>query len=356
MKETRVIAEIGVNHNGDLGMAKELIRVAASAGCDFVKFQTFDPKKLVKSDVKTAKYQQANAGYISQKSMLQSLAIPPDWYKELIALSESLGVGFSSTGFDRDSVSFLTDLGVPFLKVPSGEITNGPLLLHIARQGLPILLSTGMSTITEIQMALGVIFWGLTQDQKPTNIDEVQQHWASAGPAGHETLAPLVTVLQCTSQYPTPPDAANLKCLSTIRSEFNLPVGFSDHTEGIIAPVIATALGATIVEKHITLDRQLPGPDHRASIEPIELNEMIKAIHQTHQMLGSGTKQPTAVELEQRDIIRQSLIASSDLNAGHTLSEADIETTRISGGRSAMFAWDLTGTSTKKTYKSGELL
>lgn len=356
MKRTQVIAEIGVNHNGDLGMARELIHVAASAGCDFVKFQTFDPQKLVKSDVKTAKYQQANTGDISQKSMLQSLTIPLDWYQELVALSESLGVGFSSTGFDRDSVSFLTDLGVPFLKVPSGEITNGPLLLHIARQGLPMLLSTGMSTIPEIQTALGVILWGLTQDQSPANINEIQQHWASAGTASHETLAPFVTVLQCTSQYPTPPDAANLECLSTIRSEFGLPVGFSDHTEGIIAPIIATALGATIIEKHITLDRKLPGPDHRASIEPAELNEMIKAIDQTHQMLGSGDKQPTAVELEQRDIIRQSLIASSDLNSGHILSEADIETTRISGGRSAMLAWDLMGTVTGKDYKSGEPL
>jgi sialic acid synthase SpsE len=354
--KTTIIAEIGVNHNGDLGVAKRLIETAAVAGCDVVKFQTFDPQKLVVKDAATVGYQQVNTGEKSQKTMLSALSIPLDWYDELLDFSSSAGLRFASTGFDIYSVSFLKDLGVPFLKIPSGEITNAPLLAHIARQRLPILLSTGMSTSEEIDTALSIIYWGLKSQEDPTSLLQVKSFYTASRASALEYLRQWVTVLQCTSQYPTPPSLANLKCISTIRAEFGLETGFSDHTLGILAPIIAVSLDATVIEKHITLDRSMPGPDHRASLEPSELTEMVRSIRETELLMGDGIKKPTVEEIDQKDRVRQSIVVSRGMSKDQIITSSDIGTTRLDHGLSAIHYWDTLGRKTTRDYEPGDPL
>lgn len=356
MIKTKVIAEVGVNHNGDYGIAEELIHVAAEAGCDYVKFQTFDPKKLVMTDVQTVGYQQNNTGESSQKKMLNALAMPLEWHERLSSLANSLGIKFASTGFDTASVSFLANLGVPFLKIPSGEITNARLLLHVARLHVPIILSTGMADLNEIADAMAIILWGITNDHNPKNIGEVRHQWQNRTAEDAGRLENLVTILQCTSLYPTPPDLANLRCLETLKTEFGTPVGLSDHTAGIMAPIVAVALGATIIEKHITIDRSLPGPDHLASIEPPELIQMVANIHEVHSLMGDGQKKPCSAELDQRNQVRQSLVAARSIKKNAVLVADDITTTRAKNGRSAIFVWDLEGQSVNQDVSKGEAL
>lgn len=351
----QVIAEIGVNHNGDLGMAKELVHVAAEAGCDFAKFQTFDPKKLVMRDVETVDYQRVNTGGSSQKQMLDALAMPLEWHEVLAGLCSSLGIRFASTGFDVASVSFLSSLGVPFIKIPSGEITNAPLLLHMGRQGLPIILSTGMATIPEIEDAISILVWARMKTDTPPTMGSVREHYQTLTHTNALVdLVPDLTVLQCTSLYPTPDEHANLACLKTLADRFRLPVGLSDHTRGTLASIIATTLGATIIEKHITLDRTLEGPDHRASIEPDELNQMMSSIRATRLMLGNGEKGPCEAELRQRHLIRQSLVAAADINPGDAFNDSNLTTTRTPGNLSAMDYWDVSGTRSTKSYVAGD--
>ena len=351
----QVIAEIGVNHNGDLGMAKELVHVAAESGCAFAKFQTFNPEKLVMREVAMVDYQQKNTGGSSQKQMLDALAMPLDWHEILIDLCSSIGIQFASTGFDIDSVSFLSSLGVPFIKIPSGEITNAPLLLHIGRQNLPLILSTGMATMSEINDAVNILIWARSNSGHPDSMQAVRDQCAhSLETKSFSDLIPDLTILQCTSLYPTPASLANLSCLETIKEVFGLPVGFSDHTRGTLAPVVATSLGATIIEKHITLDRKLPGPDHKASIEPNELMELVSLIREAHQMLGNGIKEPSVEEQSQMGLIRQSLVAATDIIVGDVFTESNVTTTRISDAASAIGYWDLLGTQASKSYLAGD--
>lgn len=321
MQKVIIIAEAGVNHNGDLGMAKELVRAAAEAGADFVKFQTFKADKLVSKAAKKAGYQARNIndGDDSQYTMLKKLEMPEEWHHELVSFASALGIQFLSTGFDEESIDFLDQLGMPFYKIPSGEITNKPYLEHIAGKGKPIILSTGMADLEEIEAAIRVI---LAQ-----GIDRSQ-----------------ITVLHCNTEYPTSMTEVNLRAMNTIGEQLNVEIGYSDHTLGIEVPIAAVALGAKVIEKHFTLDRSLPGPDHLASLEPAELKAMVTAIRNIEvAVAGSGIKTPTASELQNKLVGRKSIHYAADLKAGTVLSPAHFKMMRPGTGISPMEADEFTG-------------
>lgn len=282
-----IIAEAGVNHNGELALARELVERAADAGADAVKFQTFDAKKLANSTAPKANYQkQSTEATESQLEMLRKLELPREWHHELRELAQRRGIQFLSTAFDIDSLDFLESLGMPFYKVPSGEITNGPLLWKFARQRKPLVVSTGMATLSEVEQALAVIAHAFNVDNEPCHVDEVWQGWSNS--EWRRSLQGRVTLLHCTSQYPTPMHEVNLTAMDTLRHAFGLPVGYSDHTEGVLIPVAAVARGAVLIEKHFTLDRTMPGPDHQASLEPEELSRMVREIRSISMALGDA--------------------------------------------------------------------
>ncbi len=309
-----IIAEAGVNHNGDLSIARKLIEAAADAGADCIKFQTFKAEKLVSASAVLADYQAKNTGNTddSQFVMLKKLEMPEEWYPELKQYAAQHNIIFVSTGFDEDSIDFLDNLGMPFFKIPSGEITNKPFLEHIASKGMPVILSTGMSEIEEIQAAIQVMIdKGLAKDK--------------------------ITVLHCNTAYPTPMTDVNLQAMKAIAFELGVNVGYSDHTLGIEVPIAAVALGATVIEKHITLDRNMPGPDHLSSLEPDELKEMVKAIRNISLAIsGDGQKKPTVSESQNKMIARKSIHLKNQLPAGHLLSSADLEMKRPGDGISPM--------------------
>ncbi len=321
MQKVIIIAEAGVNHNGDLGMAKDLVHAAADAGADFVKFQTFKADKLVSKAAKKAGYQSRNIndGDDSQYTMLKKLEMPEAWHYELIEYASALGIQFLSTGFDEESIDFLDKLGMPFYKIPSGEITNKPYLEHIASKGKPIILSTGMADLEEIEAAIGVLIGkGIAREQ--------------------------ITVLHCNTEYPTPMSEVNLLAMNSIGSQLNVEIGYSDHTLGIEVPIAAVALGAKVIEKHFTLDRNLPGPDHLASLEPDELKSMVTAIRNIQTAIsGSGTKIPTASELQNKLVGRKSIHYVSDLKAGTVLEKSHFKMMRPGTGISPMDADQYTG-------------
>lgn len=309
-----IIAEAGVNHNGDTELARQLIRAAAEAGADFVKFQTFTPEKIVAPTARKAEYQQKNTGDEgdSQFAMLSKLAMPLEWYREMKTYAESVGIAFHSTAFDEESVDFLHQLGLPFFKVPSGEITNKPYLQHIASKGKPVILSTGMATLDEIREALDIL--------------------TSGGIALSD-----ITVLHCNTEYPTPMEDVNLLAMQQIGIELGVKTGYSDHTAGIEIPIAATALGAVVIEKHFTISRDLPGPDHKASLEPDELKTMVQAIRNVERALsGDGIKRPSPSEIRNIPIARRSLHFRSDLPAGHVLRREDFIALRPGDGISPM--------------------
>ena len=312
---TLIIAEAGVNHNGDVDMALRLIDAAADARADLVKFQTFSADRLVTTNAKKADYQARTTDECeSQHEMIQRLELTRETHETLIAHCASHGIGFFSSGFDSESVDLLVELGLERLKIPSGEITNLPYLRHVGHYGMPVLLSTGMATMDEIEAALIV----LEQAGTPTE---------------------RVTVLHCSTQYPTPIAEVNLRAMLTIRDAFGVEVGYSDHTSGIEVTTAAVALGATVIEKHFTLDRRLPGPDHAASLEPSELKAMVVAIRNIEQALGDGIKRPTAGELRNRPLVRRSLVARSSIRAGEVFSESNVAVKRPGTGYSPM-RWD----------------
>jgi len=289
-----IIAEAGVNHNGDLALAKQLVQAAARAGADAVKFQTFKAAHLVTADAPQAAYQARNSGITeSQFDMLKRLELPLEAFAELNRFCEAEGIQFMSTAFDEESSDFLAGLGMGIFKIPSGELTNLPLLRHIARHGRPMIVSTGMATLFEVHAA----------------VDAIRG-------AGNEAI----TVLHCTTNYPAPPEEVNLRAMHTMSAALNVPIGYSDHTMGIEASVIAVAAGATVIEKHFTLDRNLPGPDHQASLEPEALAEMVRSIRRVEVLLGSGAKQPSSAELAVADVVRRSIVAAHDLVAGAVLA------------------------------------
>jgi N,N'-diacetyllegionaminate synthase len=312
---TLVIAEAGVNHNGDPAMARRLIEVAARAGADLVKFQTFSADRLTTAAAATADYQARNTGSLEpQQAMLRRLELSREMHQELMQHCRDCGIGFFSTPFDCESVDFLAQLGLDRFKVPSGEITNLPYLRHIGRYGKSVILSTGMATMTEIGSALEVL--------------------ETAG-TGRER----VTVLHCTTEYPAPMAEVNLRAMLTIRDAFAVAVGYSDHTQGIEVAIAAVALGASVIEKHFTLDRSLPGPDHQASLEPAELAAMVAAIRNIESALGNGIKEVGPSEARNRPVARKSIVAACAIRAGEAFDAANLTTKRPGTGISPM-RWD----------------
>lgn len=332
MNHTLIIAEAGVNHNGDIDMALRLIEKAAEAGVDYVKFQTFNSSKLVSRYATKAEYQKNNtSGDDSQLKMLQRLELSHEEHLRLIDHCNHCGIKFLSTAFDLESIEFLHSLNLDLWKVPSGEITNLPYLRSIAQKGGRVIMSTGMCELYDIEAALNVL-------------------------TSNGTSRENITLLHCNTEYPTPWEDVNLLAMHDIAKTFNLPVGYSDHTKGIEIPIAAVALGATVIEKHFTLDNNLPGPDHKASLEPDQLKSMVKAIRHIECALGSGAKQISESERKNIAIARKSIVAACHIKKGEILTEKNITVKRPGGGISPM-QWDnIVGTHAIKDFSTDELI
>ena len=316
MNKVFIIAEAGVNHNGDINMAKRLIDEAVKAGADAVKFQTFKTELVISKNAKKADYQAQNTGDAneSQYEMVKKLELDESAHDELIAYAKSKNIMFLSTPFDLPSVDLLVKKGLEIIKIPSGEITNLPYLRKIGALGLKIVLSTGMANLGEIEKALGIL------ENSGTKKDDI-------------------TILHANTEYPTPFCDVNLKAMNTIAQAFGVSVGYSDHTKGIEVAIAAVALGASVIEKHFTLDRNLPGPDHKASLEPDELSAMVSAIRNIEMALGDGIKRPSKSESKNIKIARKSIVASREIKKGEILSEQNLGVKRPAGGISPM-RWD----------------
>ncbi|MBL0285711.1 MAG: N-acetylneuraminate synthase [Zoogloea sp.] len=350
-----IIAEAGVNHNGQRDLAFALVDAAAEAGADAVKFQTFDAAKLASKSAPKAAYQkQSTDAAESQLAMLRKLELPREWHAGLQAHARQKGIEFLSTAFDSDSLAFLVDLGMPLFKIPSGELTNGPLLWQFARTGKPLVLSTGMATLSEVEQGLAIVAHALSAEAEPASIDDVWRSWSRAD--WRARLHGHVTLLHCTSQYPTPFAEVNLRGMDTLAQAFGLSVGYSDHTEGILIPVAAVARGAKIIEKHFTLDRSLPGPDHKASLEPAELTQMVRDIRALQAALGDGGKTPQPSEWDTRQAARQQVVAARDIAAGSVLARADLSTARCGSGLPPTALWGLVGQRTERAYVAGDVI
>ena len=330
---TLIIAEAGVNHNGSSETARELIETAAEARADLVKFQTFSADRLVTGSASKADYQlETTSTSESQHEMIRKLELSREMHEELIAHCKKCGVGFFSTGFDPQSVDLLAELGLDRFKIPSGEITNLPYLRHIGQYGKPVILSTGMARLGEIEAALEVLEASGTPRER-------------------------VTVLHCNTEYPTPMADVNLKAMLAIRDALGVQVGYSDHTLGIEVPIAAVAMGATVIEKHFTLDRNLPGPDHRASLEPDELKAMVQAIRNIELTLsGDGLKRPSPSESKNLEIARKSLVVLVPIKAGEPFTEANLGVKRPGSGISPMRWDDFIGRPANRDYQADELI
>lgn len=352
-KSVYIIAEAGVNHNGSVDMARQLIDVAGEAGADAVKFQTFKADEIASKAAPKAQYQVETTGAESQLEMLKRLELDEDAHKELIGHCQKRGIQFLSTAFDFESLNLLAGVfDLPKLKIPSGEITNAPLLLKAASTGKPIILSTGMSTLGEVEAALGILAFGYTRPDEKPSILAFQKAFGSE--AGQRALKENVALLHCTTEYPAPFSDVNLQAMNTLHAAFGLPVGLSDHTVGIAVPVAAVARGAVIIEKHFTLDRSLPGPDHKASLEPDELKTMVQSIRHVEEALGLAVKVPAVSELKNRDIARKSLVAARDIKQGELFTEENLAIKRPGNGTSPLFYWDLLGKAAGKDYERDE--
>jgi N-acetylneuraminate synthase len=350
-----IIAEAGVNHNGEYDMAFALIDAAADAGADAVKFQTFEAAKLASRSAPKASYQQQSTDPAeSQLNMLRKLELARDWHIELQAHARARGIEFLSTAFDIGSLDFLTQLDIPVFKVPSGELTNGPLLWRFARAGKPLIVSTGMAILSEVEQGLAIIAHGFHAQAEPSGIDEVWRCWSRAD--YRASLQGRVTLLHCTSQYPTPFHEVNLRGMDTLAASFGLPVGYSDHTEGVLIPVAAVARGATVIEKHFTLDRSLPGPDHQASLEPGELAQMVREIRSLEIALGDGSKCPQPSEWDTRLAARQQVIAARDIAAGEIYAGDALTTARCGHGLPAHALWELIGQVARRDCAAGDVI
>ncbi len=351
-----VIAEAGVNHNGSLEMARRLIAVAAESGADAVKFQTFRADKLVSSSAPKAEYQTRRTDVAeSQFDMLRKLELDEADHLVLIDQARACGIDFLSTPFDEVSVDLLVcRFNLPLIKISSGEITNAPLVLKIARTGRPVILSTGMSSLGEVEDALGVLAFGYLHPDNPPS--EAAFRTAYAGADGQSVLHERVTLLHCTTEYPAPFNEVNLRAMETLAAAFGLPVGYSDHTTGIAIPIAATARGARIIEKHFTLDRNLPGPDHRASLEPEELKQMVTAIRQVEQALGTPLKSPTASEVKNMAVARKSLVAAGEIKAGEEFTPENLAIKRPGGGISPLRYWELLGRKAVRDFAADEVI
>lgn len=326
-----IVAEAGVNHGGDLQVARALIDAAADAGCDAVKFQTFRAEALASPQARTAAYQKANGAEEGQLDMLRRLELPYAAHPALKDHARDRGIAFFSTAFDPASVDFLQSLDIPIWKIPSGEITNYPFLVRIAGMGKPILLSTGMSTTSEIQQAVEVLTdHGVSLDQ--------------------------ICILHCNTEYPTPMQDVNLRAMPGFGLAFGTAYGYSDHTLGHTAAVAAVALGAKVLEKHFTLDRRLPGPDHKASLEPGELADLVAAVRDTQNAMGDGIKRPSASEEKNRTVARKSLIAARAIRAGESFSPENIAVKRPGTGLSPMRWNEVIGKAAPRDFAPDELI
>ena len=327
-----IIAEAGVNHNGSIKLAKKLIDVAVESGADAVKFQTFKAENLVSKNTEKAAYQKKTTDVSeSQFDMIKKLELDIETHKELIAYCQEKSIMFLSTPFDHDSINLLSDLGLEIFKIPSGEITNLPYLRHIGSLKKQVILSTGMSTLQEVGDALDVLI--------------------NAG-----TLKANTTVLHANTMYPTPIEDVNLNAMLTIQKEFDVAIGYSDHTLGIEVDMAAVAMGATVIEKHFTLDKTMDGPDHKASLEPEELKSMVSAIRNIEKAMGSFVKKPSPSEMVNIDIVRKSIVASQNIQKGGLLTEKNITTKRPGSGISPM-KWDeVLGSKSIKDYRVDEMI
>jgi len=354
-QSTYIIAEVGVNHNGSFEMAKKLVRVAKKAGADAVKFQTFKAENLVTRGAKQAAYQIENLGEAtSQFDMLKKLELSYEEFTALKQYCDELQIEFLSTPFDFESVDFLVGtLGMETVKIPSGELTNAPFIHYIAAKQKKIILSTGMATIDEIHESLAFIAYGLA-GEKEVVLKDVQEFYETS--EAKNLLKQYLTVLHCTTEYPAPFETINLKAMNQLKDELQVPVGYSDHSEGITVPVAATSLGAVVIEKHFTLDKTLPGPDHLASLNPDELIAMVKGIRQVELALGDGVKQPSAIELKNRNAARKSIVAKKAIAQGTLITVEHLTLKRPGDGLSPSTYWSLIGTVAKKAYEKDDLI
>jgi N-acetylneuraminate synthase len=354
-ERTLIIAEAGVNHNGSLELALKLVDAAADAGADVVKFQTFKADQLVTAKAAKAEYQVTNTQESgSQLAMLRRLELLPDEHHALIARCRERNIRFMSTAFDAQSLAFLAMLDMPAIKIPSGDITCGPMLLQAARLRMPLIVSTGMSTLTDIEQALGGIAFGLTTNREPVGRADFEAAYCSF--EGQQALRKHVTLLHCVTQYPAPPESVNLRAMDTMASAFGLPVGYSDHTAGIEVSIAAVARGAKVIEKHFTLDRSLTGPDHAASLEPGELAHLVAAIRNIERALGSPIKMPVQQEVANLPIARRSIVAACSIRKGETFATAMLGHKRPGHGISPMEHWDLLGRQARRNYSADELI
>lgn len=334
MKHTIIIAEAGVNHNGSIELAKQLVDKAAEAGVDYIKFQTFKASKLVTKAAKQAEYQQRNIGgqESSQYQMLKKLELTPSEYDVLVAYCEEKRVKFFSTAFDPDSIEYLNSLNLGLWKIPSGEVNNYPFLKRIAAYNEPTILSTGMCDMKDVCAAVNALYKnGLSKEN--------------------------LIVLHCNTEYPTPFEDVNLKAMDALRKEFGVEVGYSDHTKGIEVPIAAVALGATVIEKHFTLDRNMEGPDHKASLEPDELKAMVSAIRNIEKAVGGdGTKHVSESERKNIAIARKSIVAACDIKAGEAFTEQNLTVKRPGNGVSPMRWEEIIGLKAKRDFSEDELI
>ncbi len=330
MNRVFVIAEAGVNHNGDIKLAKKLVDMAAEAGADAVKFQTFKAETLVCKNAKKADYQlETTDGEETQFEMLKKLELTKEMHEELIAYCKEKQIMFLSTPFDVESVALLNEYGIEIMKIPSGEITNYPYLKAVGETGKKAILSTGMSTLVEVEEAVKVL----------------KNHGAEN-----------ITLLHCNTEYPTPMKDVNLLAMCAMKDEIGVSVGYSDHTEGIEVPIAAVALGATVIEKHFTLDKTMEGPDHKASLEPEELKQMVKAIRNIEQAMGNGKKEPSESEKKNIEIVRKSIVAKCDIAEGETFTEKNLTTKRPGNGITPMVWKDIIGMKAKRSYCCDEII
>jgi N,N'-diacetyllegionaminate synthase len=332
MRKTIIIAEAGVNHNGDIEIAKKLIDVASEAGADYVKFQTFKADKIATKNASKAEYQKKNTSNDdNQLKMLRQLELSEDDHKQLIQHCSEKSIRFLSTPFDLDSVDLLKNLGIRLGKIPSGELTNLPFLLKMAKSFDELILSTGMADAAEIESSVKVI----TDSGFPKN---------------------KLTILHCTTEYPTPVAEVNLLAMQSLKKQFDVAVGYSDHTQGIEVPIAAVALGAFVIEKHFTLDRNMEGPDHKASLQPFELKAMILAIRNIEKALGDGIKKPTDSEIKNKIIARKSIVASKFIKKGETFSEENLTVKRPGSGLSPMQWFEIIGRVSSRDFEEDELI
>ncbi len=350
-----IIAEAGVNHNGDDELAFKLVDEASRAGADIVKFQTFSAKKLATSKAKKASYQKATTDPDeTQLEMLTKLELSQEMHFKLVEYCKGKNIEFLTTAFDMESLDFISQkLDLKRLKIPSGELTNGPLVLEYAKTGKELIISTGMATLSEIRSALSVVAFGMVGTSSPS-IANFEKSFASD--EGQKALKSCVTLLHCTTEYPTPLEEINLNAMSTMAAEFGLPIGYSDHSQGNIVSFAATALGAVVIEKHFTLDRNMEGPDHKASLEPSELADLVAGIRGVEMAMGSAEKGPQPSEIKNMAIARKSLVAKTAIKSGDVFSNENMTIKRPGDGISPMQYWNKLGCISDRDYQEGDLV